>query len=73
MSRPVLPKSAPFGYIPSRHLCEFIKHCGFDGVIYRSSVGEGINMVLFHPAAATGVQVQRFAVERVDVHVAHWP
>jgi len=70
LTRPVLPKSAPFEYVPSQHLCEFIKHCGYDGVIYRSSVSEGVNIALFHPIVAQGVVVHRYAVKQVEVHVA---
>lgn len=73
LTRPVLPRGAPFEYIPSQHLCEFIKHCGFDGVIYRSSVSDGINVALFHPAVANAVQVRRYEVERVEVRVAPRP
>ncbi|WP_219814094.1 RES family NAD+ phosphorylase [Rathayibacter sp. AY1D9] len=69
LTRPVLPKSAPFEYVPSQHLCEFIKHCGYDGVIYRSSVSEGINIALFHPEVARGGAVQRYTVKQVEVHV----
>lgn len=70
LTRPVLPRGAAFEYIPSQYLCEFIKSCGFDGVIYRSSVGDGINLALFDPTLATGVSVTRYAVERVAVHIA---
>lgn len=70
LTRPVLPKSAPFEYVPSQHLCEFIKHCGYDGVIYRSSVSDGINIALFHPDVADGVAVRKYAVKQVEVHVA---
>ncbi|AZH84547.1 RES domain-containing protein [Plantibacter sp. PA-3-X8] len=70
LTRPVLPKSAPFEYVPSQHLCEFIKHCGYDGVIYRSSVSSGINIALFHPDTAQGTAVHQYAVQQVEVHVA---
>ena len=73
LTRPVLPHGAPFEYVPSQHLCEFIKHCGFDGVIYRSSVSTGVNVALFRPEVATGGQVHRYLVERVEVYVAPRP
>ncbi len=69
LTRPVLPQSAPFEYVPSQHLCEFIKSCGFDGVVYRSSVSEGTNLALFHPDQATGISVSQFDVSKVEVHV----
>jgi len=67
LTRPVLPKSAAFEYTPSQYLCEFIKHGGFDGVVYRSSVSNGINLALFDPARAAGVAVRVVRVERVSV------
>lgn len=67
LTRPVLPKGAPYEYIPSQHLCEYIKSQGFDGVIYNSSVSRGINVALFHPDVATGVQVSPYIVDRVEV------
>lgn len=70
LTRPVLPQGAPFEYVPSQHLCEFIKSCGFDGVVYRSSVSDGINLALFHPDQATGVSVNQYDVSKVEVHVS---
>lgn len=70
LTRPVLPRGAAFEYILSQYLCEFIKVSGFDGVIYRSSVSDGINLALFRPDMASGQDVGRYAVERVEVRVA---
>lgn len=69
LKRPVLPQGAAIDYIPSQYLCEFIKTCHYNGVIYNSSVGEGMNLALFDPANASGktdidvVNVTRVAVE----------
>jgi len=70
LTRPILPRGAPFEYIPSQYLCEFIKSCGFDGVMYRSSVSDGINVALFNPNVALPTRVIRYAVDRVEVHVS---
>lgn len=70
LTRPVLPLGAAIDYVPSQYLCEFIKKCGYDGVVYRSSVGDGINLALFNPTIATGADVRRFRVERVAVTIA---
>lgn len=72
LTRPVHPRGAPFEYIPTQYLCEFIKTCGFDGVVYRSSVSsdDGINMALFDPAAACAVRVETVSVARVSVNIA---
>ena len=45
----------------------------FDGVVYRSSVSDGINLALFDPALATGSDVSLYTVSRVSVEVALAP
>ncbi|HHM4207642.1 TPA: RES family NAD+ phosphorylase, partial [Klebsiella pneumoniae] len=69
LTRPVLPRSAAIDYIPSQYLCEFIKKIGFHGVIYRSSVSEGINLALFDPTLATPISISQYDVSRVSVEV----
>jgi hypothetical protein len=69
LTRPVLPHSAAIDYIPSQFLCEFIKNCGYHGVVYRSSVGEGINMALFYSDKAAAGSVKRYKVNRVTVSI----
>lgn len=70
LTRPVLPQGAAIDYIPSQYLCEFIKKSGFDGVVYRSSVSDGINLALFDPDKAQGGAVTLYNVARVSVEVA---
>ncbi|GGZ10451.1 RES family NAD+ phosphorylase [Shewanella fodinae] len=70
LTRPVQPSGAAIDYIPSQYLCEFIKKKGFDGVVYRSSVSEGINLALFNPDKAVGGEVTIYNVDRVSVQVA---
>jgi hypothetical protein len=67
LTRPVLPQAAAIDYTPSQYLCEFIKKCGYKGVIYRSSVGEGMNLALFDPALATPGNITQHRVTRVSV------
>lgn len=69
LTRPVLPRSAAIDYIPSQYLCEFIKKIGYDGVVYRSSVSDGINLALFDPSKATGQAVSRYNISCVTVNV----
>jgi hypothetical protein len=68
LTRPIVPQSAAIDYTPSQYLCEFIKKCGYHGVVYRSSVSDGINLALFDPklarcGAVTGYDITRVAVE----------
>lgn len=70
LTRPVIPQSAAIEYTPSQYLCEFIKKCGYDGVLYRSSVSDGINMALFNPTKAVGNAVLEYRVDRVSVAIS---
>jgi hypothetical protein len=70
LTRPVVPQSAAIDYTPSQYLCEFIKKCGYHGVIYRSSVSDGINLALFDPARARCGTVVQYGVTRVSVDIA---
>jgi len=69
LTRPVLPQAAAIDYTPSQYLCEFIKKCGYNGVVYRSSVGKGMNLALFDPALAESGIVTQYRVARVSVDV----
>jgi hypothetical protein len=69
LTRPVVPHAAAIDYTPSQYLCEFIKKCGYDGVIYRSSVSNGMNLALFDPAVAEGGAVLQYRVTRISVDV----
>jgi len=69
LSRPVLPKSAHLEYLPSQYLCEFIKDCGFDGVMYRSSVGAGTNFALFAKDLEQADDVKQYIITRVSVEI----
>jgi RES domain len=69
LTRPVLPQSAAIDYTPSQYLCEFIKKCRYHGVIYRSSVSDGINLALFDPALAVCGTVTQYRVTRVSIDI----
>lgn len=70
LTRPVLPHSAAIEYIPSQFLCEFIKMCGYHGVIYSSSVGDGMNLALFYPDLSRMYSVERHFVDSVSVQIS---
>jgi RES domain len=69
LTRPVVPQSAAIDYTPSQYVCEFIKKCGYHGVVYRSSVSDGINLALFDPASAQPGGVTQYRISRVSVDV----
>jgi RES domain len=69
LTRPVVPQSAAFDYVPSQYLCEFIKKCGYAGVMYRSSVGNGVNLALFNPEVARPGSVRQHTISQVTVEI----
>lgn len=73
LTRPVLPSGVAIDYVPSQYLCEFIKKCGFSGVVYRSSVSTGRNLALFDPAQAQPGDVIQYDVTSVTVKVTPKP
>ena len=70
LTRPVVPQAAAIDYTPSQYLCEFIKKCKYDGVIYRSSVSDGINLALFNPSLAESGAIAQYRVTRVSVEAS---
>lgn len=69
LTMPVVPQAAAIDYTPSQYVCEFIKKCRYDGVIYRSSVSDGINLALFDPTLATPGSVTQYRIVRVSVDI----
>lgn len=67
LTRPVRPQAAAVEYVPSQYLCEFIKRSGWDGVLYSSSVSDGVNLAVFNPDKAIPVGVALWRVNKVAV------
>jgi len=47
LSKPIIPRETNLEYLPSQYLCELLKLIGFHGIIYKSSVSDGNNYVIF--------------------------
>jgi len=69
LTRPVLPHVAAIDYLPSQYLCEFIKNCKYDGVLYKSSVGEGVNLALYDPDLPKIGNVEKHCISKVSVEL----
>lgn len=69
LTRPVLPQRAAIDYVPSQYLCELIKKFGYDGVMYSSSVSDGMNLALFDPSKAVPGVVRQRRVKKVSVDI----
>ena len=51
-SRPVLQGDQSADYIPTQIIAELFKDRGLDGLIYKSNLGNGLNIVLFDLSSA---------------------
>jgi hypothetical protein len=69
LTRPIKPTAATLEYVPTQYLCELIKHQGYHGVMYKSSVGPGRNLALFEPEIAAVVAVRQVQVTKVSVEI----
>lgn len=67
LSKPILPREANLEYLSSQYLCELIKDCGFDGVIYKSSVGNGDNYAFFNEEKLKAINTKLYIVDSVII------
>lgn len=67
--KPILPKNSNLEYLPTQYLCELIKSCGFDGVIYKSSVGDGDNYAFFSSNKLKFKSVKMFCIESIKYNI----
>lgn len=52
LARPLGPHETEVLYKPTQYLAAYIRACKYDGIIFRSAMGSGANVVLFNPNAA---------------------
>jgi hypothetical protein len=65
LSKPILPRVADLEYLPTQYLCEFIKNSGYDGVIFQSSISEGVNIALFDDSKVQVQEVSQYEVTQL--------
>ncbi len=68
-ARPVDPADDTAAYAPTQIITEHFKSRGFDGLCFRSSVGEGRNFALFHPTIAELVHCEVVRVKSLAIEV----
>ena len=64
-SQPVTPSDKSSDYVPTQIIAELFKRNGFDGVLYRSALSDGVNLALFDIAAATMLNSILCTVEKI--------
>jgi len=65
LSKPIIPREANLEYLSSQYLCEMLKHIGFHGIIYKSSVDAGDNYVIFDDTKLKPVKIYHYQI--IDV------
>ena len=66
LSKPITPKGADLEYLSTQYLCALIKDLGYDGVIYKSALGEGDNYTFFEDAKLKSISCDSYAVGNID-------
>jgi cold shock CspA family protein len=67
LTKPVSKDIAHLEYLSSQYLCEFIKSEGYDGVVYKSSLGDGDNYAIFDSNKLKPLKNDFYKVDDVKV------
>ena len=62
LSKPIIPREANLEYLPSQYLCELLKKIGFHGIVYKSSVADGSNYVIFNDRKLKAVTTYQYKI-----------
>lgn len=62
LSKPIVPREANLEYLPSQYLSEILKHIGFHGIIYKSSIADGSNFVLFDDNKVKAIKTLQYRI-----------
>ncbi|HUS89901.1 MAG TPA: RES domain-containing protein [Desulfosporosinus sp.] len=67
LSKPVDRDKTTIEYLPTQYLCEFIKNQGFEGILYKSFLGSGHNIVLFGEDKVDCIETKLYKVASIKV------
>ena len=62
LAKPIIPRKANLEYLPSQYLCELFKHIGFHGIVYKSSISDGNNYVIFNDKRLKAVGTYQYQI-----------
>jgi hypothetical protein len=65
-SEPITLNDRLADYVPTQIIAEFFKTNGFDGIFYKSMLGEGYNVVLFDIESARLVNCNLYEAEKIN-------
>ncbi|MGN4457420.1 RES domain-containing protein [Bacillus cereus group sp. MYBK57-1] len=66
LTKPVNPDSSEIDYLPTQYLAELIKHLGYDGFFFRSSLGPNDNYVFFDKDCVKIDSTELFQVNNIQ-------
>ncbi len=68
LSKPLRKQDNELDYLPTEYLCEYIKHLGYDGVEYGSSLHEeGVNLVFFNDNKLKCMETDVYEISKIDI------
>lgn len=68
LNRPVLPREAGIEYLSTQYLSELIKHWGFDGMLFKSSVSDGYNIVIFSDIELEFLENKLYNIDNLTIN-----
>ena len=71
LAKPVDPMASEVDYLPTQYLTEMIRSLGYDGLLFKSAMSSGKNLVLFDPEKALASSVSLFKVSDVQYSIEH--
>ena len=65
-SMPIEPSLSDIEYVPTQFISEYIKNLGYDGFVFQSSLGPGLNYVLFDPGKAKISEADLYTISEIE-------
>jgi len=72
LSVPLRRSDAPADYVPTQCVTEFIRSLNFDGILFRSSVSSGTNLVIFRPRVANATHTELAKVRKKWLDITYF-
>lgn len=66
LAKPVIPSKVNLEYLSSQYLCEVIKQIGYHGIIYKSSIADGNNYVIFADNKLSTGQMSQYRITEMN-------
>ncbi|NLH60025.1 MAG: RES family NAD+ phosphorylase, partial [Ignavibacteriales bacterium] len=67
LSKPIIPDDSKLEYLPTQYLCELVKQFGYNGIIYKSSVSKGKNLVIFNDEKLQCIECDEYRITDTEV------